>query len=130
MFATELNILLWAGVLTLLQFVVSAVPGLLQTGIPYAVGPRDEPHDATGIPARLERALKNHHEWLFLFALPVIAITFMGKSTGSSLLAAQVYLIARAVYIPLYAFGIPWIRTIVWSFGFLATCALYYYALI
>lgn len=129
MFVSELNILLWAGVLTLVQFAIAAVPGLFQTGIPYAVSPRDKPHTVTGIPGRLDRALWNHHEWLYLFAIPVIAITILGKSSAGSLMAAQVYLAARVIYVPLYAFGLPWIRTIVWCFGFLATCVLYYLAL-
>jgi|GEM_PF-4953432 len=95
MFTTELNILLLAGVLTLIQFVISGILGLFQTGIHYAVSPRDEPRLLTGIPARLNRALHIQYERLFLFAIEVIALSILDKSNPTTLLAAQIYLAAR-----------------------------------
>ena len=42
-----------------------------------------------------------------------------------SLLAAQVFLVARMLYFPAYAFGINGIRTALWLIAFAATLVLY-----
>jgi uncharacterized MAPEG superfamily protein len=48
---------------------------------------------------------------------------------GGTLLATQVFLIARLAYALLYPAGIPWARTAVWALGFFATLYLYVAAL-
>ena len=45
--------------------------------------------------------------------------------TAGTLLAAQVFLAVRVVYVPVYAFGVPVLRTFLWLAGFAATVLLY-----
>jgi uncharacterized MAPEG superfamily protein len=37
-----------------------------------------------------------------------------GKENAQTLLGAQIYLAGRVVYVPLYAFGVRQIRSLVW----------------
>ena len=37
-----------------------------------------------------------------------------GKTGGIAATGAWVWLIARVVYVPLYAFGVPYVRSLVW----------------
>ena len=38
-----------------------------------------------------------------------------GKSNATSALGAQLYFWARVAYVPLYAAGVPYLRTLVWT---------------
>ncbi|HBS48717.1 MAG TPA: hypothetical protein DEA05_00820, partial [Rhodobacteraceae bacterium] len=90
-------------------------------GPKYAVGPRDEPRQLTGVAGRLQRALTNHFEGLILFGIAAGVIALTDQSTTVTAACAWVYLAARALYVPAYAFGLtPW-RSLIWSVGFLAT---------
>jgi uncharacterized MAPEG superfamily protein len=60
-----------------------------------------------------------------LFAPAVLINQVMGVSTPGTLLAAQLFLIARALYPIAYVSGIPWTRTLIWTVGFLATGWIY-----
>ena len=38
----------------------------------------------------------------------------LGRTGGTTLLGAWIYVIARALYVPLYASGVPVLRSLVW----------------
>ena len=40
----------------------------------------------------------------------------LNKHTEMSALGAQIYFWSRVAYVPVYAFGIPFIRTLLWDF--------------
>jgi len=63
---------------------------------------------------RLFRAQSNFLETFPLFASAVLIVTVSQNSSVYSRWGALIYLLARAVYFPLYAFGVPVIRTLVW----------------
>jgi uncharacterized MAPEG superfamily protein len=117
-------VLAWAGLLAAAQLVLMAVPANLQVGTRYLVSPRDEPRALSGVTARLERAFKNHVEGLVLFTVAVVVVTLAEASSPLTEGCAMAYLAARVVYVPLYAFGIPWLRSLAWAVGFLATVTL------
>ena len=119
----EGTILAWAGLLAAAQLLLMAVPANLQMGSDWLAGPRDTapPRELTGAPARLKRAFENHVEGLVMFAAAVAAVALTGVSSPVTEGAATVYLVARVVYVPLYAFGVPWVRSMVWAVGFFAT---------
>lgn len=121
---TEITVLALAGLLAVAQLIVTAVAANLQLGTGYLAGPRDEARALTGIAARLKRAFDNHVEGLVLFAVAAVAVTLTGAATPFTAACAIAYLAARAVYVPLYAFGVPWLRTAVWAVGFIATVAM------
>ncbi|MDQ1814817.1 MAPEG family protein [Massilia sp. CCM 9210] len=112
---TELMILGWTLVLTLVQIMVTGAFRTKETGTEYNMGPRDggapPPRPVT---ARLQRAQANLFETLPLFAAAVLIAHVGGREGDLTLWGAWAYLIARVVYVPLYAAGIPVVRSIVW----------------
>lgn len=117
----ELTALSLAALLQVLQFMAYSVAANRQVGTTYALSSRDEPRQLTGVAGRLQRALTNHFEGLILFTIAVLVITLSDRSTSVTQMAAWVYLGARVLYVPAYAFSLnPW-RSVIWSVGFLAT---------
>jgi uncharacterized MAPEG superfamily protein len=114
-----------------LQLLVTAViVGFVQVGwaaaagaggerdFKYLAGPRDQYKPLSIVAGRLERALKNFLETFPLFAAAVLACVAAGKAGGAlSVYGAGLYVAARAVYVPLYAMGVPVLRTLVYTAG-------------
>jgi uncharacterized MAPEG superfamily protein len=80
----------------------------------WGVGPRDVPMPSQGAAARLERAYHNFMETFPLFAAALLAVVVQNKSGGLSHVGAILYVAARLVYIPLYAFGVKYFRSLSW----------------
>ena len=129
---TELTVLALAGLLQAIQIGLFATPANLEIGPAYTTSARDRPPSrsfsvATG---RLQRAMNNHFEGLILFTLAVVVVTMGNQSTAVTQNAAWVYLVARVLYIPAYAYGLrPW-RSAIWGVGFIATLTMIVAALI
>ncbi|MEM7545451.1 MAG: MAPEG family protein [Pseudomonadota bacterium] len=120
----ELTVLALAGILQVIQLVLMAVPANIQLGTDKTLGPRDQPLELHGIAGRLKRALDNHFEGLILFTIAVVVVTLGEKANNYTATCAWVYLVARILYIPAYASGIPVLRTVMWLGGFVATLAM------
>jgi len=127
----ELTALALAGLLQAVQYLLMSVPAHLDLGTAKTLSPRD-PHtfgkplaeQVSPITGRLIRALNNHFEALILFTLAVVVVTLSNQSTQFTATCAWVYLAARVLYVPAYAFGlVPW-RSLIWAVGFLATVAM------
>ena len=119
----ELTALASAGLLQGVQFLLFAVPANLELGTRYTSGPRDAApaRSMTVRTGRLHRALANHFEGLILFTLAVVVVTLGNQSSAVTQTAAWIYVAARILYIPAYAFGWrPW-RSAIWGIGFFAT---------
>lgn len=126
---SELSILALYGLLVAITLLLQATGSMSQLGMGYLLSSRDEGRTASGIAARLDRALTNSVTAMALFAPAVLIIVLREQSSQSSLLAAQVFLLARVVYLPAYAFKILGIRSLAWTVGFFATILLYFMAL-
>ena len=109
--------------------VIAVILGMLHLGITaqlaqkyrtpdWGFGPRDTPMDTAGTAARMERAYRNFMETFPLFAAALLAVVLQNKSGGLSHWGALLYVIGRIVYVPMYAFGVKYIRTLFW---FIAT---------
>lgn len=117
----ELTVLALAGLLQVGQFFAYSVAANLQVGPKAAMGPRDKFVALQGLAGRLQRALNNHFEGLIFFTLAVVVTVLGDKTSGFSANCAWVYLGARILYVPAYAFGLsPW-RSLIWMVGFFAT---------
>jgi uncharacterized MAPEG superfamily protein len=107
------------GLTLLLAFVHIMAAARLRTrqyGTKWNVGARDEampPLDA--LPARLLRAQANLFETLPLFIGAVLAAAAAGRLGTKTEIGAYLYFFGRLAYLPLYAAGIPVVRTIVWG---------------
>ncbi|HVW75786.1 MAG TPA: MAPEG family protein [Rhizomicrobium sp.] len=112
----EIQMLCWAVVLGLVQLVIATTAATLEQGLPYNLSPRDEPPPPVSkVTARLQRAWHNYRETFVYFAVSVLAVTALGKTNANSALGAEIYLAARVIYVPVYAAGIPVLRTLIWT---------------
>ncbi|HEY5105969.1 MAG TPA: MAPEG family protein [Caulobacteraceae bacterium] len=112
----ELTVLAWALVLGLVQIALSAAVVNGRSGWKYNLGPRDGPPPAVStLGARLHRAQTNLFETLPLFVAAILIAHVSGREGGSTRLGAELFLGGRLVYLPLYAFGVPVLRTIAWT---------------
>ncbi|MEO1613204.1 MAG: MAPEG family protein [Pseudomonadota bacterium] len=126
----ELTALALAGLLQVVQFVLMAVPANIQLGPDKTAGPRDGGLELTGMAGRLHRAMNNHFEGLILFTIAVVVVTLGEQSTAYTATCAWVYLGARVLYVPAYASGIMYLRSVIWAVGFFATVAMLAAALV
>jgi len=126
----ELTILTYAALLQVAQLALTILFVDAQTGLKYGAGPRDTPRLKTGIAGRLDRALDNHYAALALFTIAVLVITLGDQSTPLTITCAWTYLIARILYVPAYLSGIPYLRSLIWTFGTGATVTMLVTALI
>ena len=122
----ELTALTLCGLLQMVQFILFAVPANRDLGMGYTSSARDRPpsRQMSVLTARLQRAMNNHFEGLILFTLAVVVVTLSGQSSAVTQTAAWLFLAARLLYVPAYAFGWqPW-RSLIWMVGAVATLLL------
>lgn len=112
--SVELQFLVFAIFLLLIQMVMQVGAGFLANGLMGLAGSRDDEVLTTGMGGRFERAYYNMLETFPVFAALVLIIQVTEAWSSTSALAVQVYFWARVVYIPAYILGIPFIRTVVW----------------
>lgn len=113
--AIELTLLGYTLILALIYIMAAAQARTAQYGTTWNTGARDETMPPLRpVPARLVRAQANLMETLPLFAAAVLAVVVAGRTGTLSEVGAWMYLIGRAVYLPLYALGVPVVRTLVW----------------
>ncbi|HET6970385.1 MAG TPA: MAPEG family protein [Phenylobacterium sp.] len=114
--AVELKLLVGAVAIGLVQLLWAAGAARAQQDLKWAAGPRDTPRPVTGVAARLERAFWNFAETFPFFAAALLADAVAGKlGTTLTVWGAWLYVGGRALYVPLYASGIPTVRTVVWA---------------
>jgi uncharacterized MAPEG superfamily protein len=112
---TELTLLGWTLVLALVQILLPAMTRNGETGLLYNTGPRDEPGPPVGrLTGRLRRAQSNLLETLPLFAAAILIAHVAGREGGLTLAGAWLYLLGRLAHLPLYALGVPFLRSLVW----------------
>ena len=122
--SSELTFLTYYGILVILIILVQVLVAAQQVGLPALAGNR-EGLVLTGMALRLERATANSLFALALIAPAVILLHLTKETTGVVGQIMLVFLLARVVYVLLYALGIAWVRTIVWLVGFGCTAVLY-----
>ena len=112
----ELKLLLAAVIVGMVQIVWAAAAGSGgERNFGWLAGPRDDPKPVGVVAGRLDRALKNFLETFPLFAAALIACVMVGKTGPQTLYGAVLYVVARALYVPLYASGVSIVRTLVWT---------------
>lgn len=112
--STEITVLAWSVVLLLVQ-VVAQASAAIDLGPKYLFSPRDENRVSRSVVAgRLLRALHNLLETYPAFVALALALVVTGKVGGIGATGAWLWLIARVIYLVLYAAGIPVARTIAW----------------
>ncbi len=111
----ELAMLAWTLVLAFVQIILFDIARTSQYGLKWNTGPRDEAMPDLSVRAqRLQRAQANLFETLPLFIGAVLIAHVTDRNSDLTAIGAQVYFWARVVYVPLYAFGIRQVRSLVW----------------
>ncbi len=112
--SAEIQVLGWSAVLLLVQVVLQATASY-DLGPSYLLGSRDEGRTSRNVLAgRLARALRNLLETYPAFIAIVVALVVTGRTGGLAETGAWIWLAARVVYVPVYASGIPVVRSLVW----------------
>ncbi|MEN5364083.1 MAPEG family protein [Brevundimonas intermedia] len=112
---TELTYLALTLILALVQIFLPAGARTVEFGSKWNAGPRDEtPAAKKPLTGRLERAQANLFETLPLFIGAVLIAHVIGAAGPLTLWGTALYFWARVVYVPLYAFGVPYVRSLVW----------------
>ena len=116
----ELTLLAWSLVLAIAQILLPAHLRTQETGIAYNTGARDaEGPPMRPVTGRLRRAQANLFETLPLFAAAVLIAHLAGRDGALTLAGCWIFLVARVAYLPLYAFGVPYLRSLAWLAGLL-----------
>lgn len=110
----ELQYLIFAVFLVLIQLVLQASAGFLTVGFRGIIGSRDDDILTEGVLGRFERAYYNMLETFPVFAALVLIIQITESWSTTSALAVQIYFWARVVYVPVYIAGIPILRSLIW----------------
>jgi uncharacterized MAPEG superfamily protein len=103
-------------ILAIVQIFWAASARTAERGLKWNAGARDEHVPPPGkLAGRLDRAQANLFETLPIFAAAVIMAHVAGKDGGPlTLWGTHLYLFGRLVYLPLYALGTPYVRTLAW----------------
>lgn len=111
---TELIYLSATLILAIVQIFLPAAGRTSQYGAKWNAGARDgDMPPVKPVTARLERAQANLYETLPLFIAAVLIAHVIGVQDTLTLWGAALYFWARIVYVPLYAIGVPYLRTVV-----------------
>ena len=112
---TELTYLGLTLILALVQIFLPAGARTVEFGSKWNAGPRDDtPAAKKPLTGRLERAEANLFETLPLFIGAVLIAHVIGAAGPLTLWGTALYFWARVVYVPLYAFGVPYVRSLIW----------------
>jgi uncharacterized MAPEG superfamily protein len=123
----ELTMLVWTLVLAFVQILLFDFARTGQYGLKWNTGPRDETMPPlSAFAARLQRAQYNLFETLPLFMGAVLVAHIAGRENNITAIGAQVYFWGRVVYVPLYAFGVRQIRSLVWLVSTAGLVAIFY----
>ena len=109
------NILILSFLLVIVQISIPVIIDLVITNkikFTYLFSSRDSDQDTSEFFRRASRALRNLSETLPIF-IGFVLISIIKEVDNSSL--ALLWLISRTIYIPLYIFGINYLRTGAWA---------------
>ena len=112
----ELRILGFGALLLLVHIFAAVRLKTRQYGTSWNVGVRDEPLPPLNTMAgRLARAQANFQETFPIAIVALIGVVVANRTSASTALGGWIWLGARIAYLPLYAAGIPVVRTITFT---------------
>ncbi|HEY1225615.1 MAG TPA: MAPEG family protein [Brevundimonas sp.] len=112
----EFIMLAFTLILAIVQILWAAGARTSELGLKWNAGPRDGETPPPGkLSGRLIRAQANLFETLPIFAAAVIMAHIAGKD-GQMLtfVGTHLYFFGRVFYLPLYAFGVSYLRSLAW----------------
>ena len=127
---TELCVLAWGCLLAIVHIWLPIRAKTAVYGLKWNMGPRDEAQaGASPVAGRLERAQANFFETFPLMIAAVAIVSLADLETRWTGIGAWVWLAARVLYLPLYAFGVSVFRSLAWTAGTIGLLMVLYPAL-
>ena len=112
--AVELKIAALGALLLLVHIFAAVHLKTKQYGREWNVGARDEALPALNpVAGRLARAQANFQETFPIAIVALLGVVIAGQTSSSTALGGWIWLGARTIYLPLYAIGVPVVRTVV-----------------
>ena len=112
----ELRILAYGAILLLVHVILAAQLKTRDYGLSWNLGPRDDPpQPLSPMAGRLVRAEANFLETFPIAIIALIGVVVADRTSSATALGGWMWLGARIVYLPLYAAGIPVLRTIAFA---------------
>ena len=109
----EILVLAWGCVLALVHIFAAVRVKTRQYGTKWNVGARDEElPPADPIVGRLARAQANYFETFPIMVAAILIAVIANRTSDLTEIGALMWLAARIIYLPLYALGVPVVRTI------------------
>lgn len=113
--SVEMKCLFAAMVLGLVHLTAASFSFKAQVGNRYTVGARDDDIRPSGLAGRLGRAQWNFLETFPIFVAAVLMVHLLDRGGVASSAGALLYVGCRTIFLPLYAWGVPWLRTFSWN---------------
>ena len=125
---TELFYLWMSGLVLIIATLIQQLTSLFNVGLMPVLGSRENVK-FTGMTGRLERAILNSIIAMTLITPAIVILHLMEITNASTVLAVQIFLTARIVYIISYGLGIMGLRSAGWTASLLSILWLYYCAI-
>ena len=122
---TELFYLWMSGLVLIIATLIQQLTSLFNVGLMPVLGSREN-LKFTGMTGRLERAILNSIIAMTLITPAIVILHLLEITNASTVLAVQIFLTARIVYIISYGLGIMGLRSAGWTASLLSILWLYY----
>lgn len=114
--AVELKILALGAVLLLVHIFAAGNLRTKQYGREWNVGARDQTMPPLNpVAGRLVRAQANFAETFPVAIVALLGVVIAGQTSALTALGGWIWLACRTIYLPLYAMGVPVVRTVVFG---------------
>lgn len=115
-----LTYLAWTALITVLMWIPYTLQLIQGQGLSAAVGNRDSVKPMAAWAERCKRAHLNAVENLPVFAALVLVAHAISMDNHTVGISAAVYFWMRVLHYIVYWIGLAWIRTIVWTIGWIS----------
>lgn len=109
--------LLFAGAFHAVLLMAHGTYIALTHGLIWGTGRRDKPVSATDLGRRFDRSVTNNVESLIAFVPIAVVVVLLDVQNEVVEQAALVYVVARLIFVGVYLFNVPYVRTAFWFAG-------------